>query len=273
MGMFVALLVSARPGLAESDSTTDYMRKAGIQAFHDKKWLEAIDILKKVTEQDKSKYNDYYMLATAYDKLGRLKEAVACYQQVASLLQQPNTADERQVRGDVERRLKVLDTQSEKLSEAVDEFLKKIEGVKREAETTKNTAAYEKAFRLEGAVLQAQGRTDLALCVVRATDDGMDTGFKVVEGRTYHISCHGTWHVGPAASDECTADGLPQRPPNVAGVIGRLFGSIDSGAVFPLGQEGDFVATKSGNLILVINGPTAKKTDNFGSILVTVSAR
>jgi rubrerythrin len=65
----VAVAGFSRDSKAVADGTADYMRKASVQAFRDRKWQEAVDILTKVTQEDRTHYYDVYILGTAYDRL------------------------------------------------------------------------------------------------------------------------------------------------------------------------------------------------------------
>ena len=84
----------------------------------------------------------------------------------------PTNADERGARVEAERKAKVVvvkDTVSGKIDLAVDEYLKKLDVLEREAISARNMSAMAKIFRLKGSTWVAMG----APCTVTLVKEGL----------------------------------------------------------------------------------------------------
>jgi hypothetical protein len=275
MGSLVVIVLSAvalapiapSPARGASDPVTEAKRKAANDLMRDGKTGDAIALLQEVMRADPNQYKDHLMLARAYDKQNKPEEALEAYRRVLDL---PGGADDRAVKMEVERRLKVLDGQSAKIQAAEDEFMKRLDALEREAVAARDMRALSRVFALKGGVWNARGRKDGGGAEVAAANEWVETNMVVHKGRRYRVRAAGTW--GIFGGSQCTADGLPNGPTNGQGALGTLLGAIDTAPGFiPLGTDRTFVAAATGRLRLISNMNTAAdRAKNTGRIYVLI---
>src|SRR5258707_9520274 len=107
------------------------------------------------------------------------------------------SSDDRAERAEVERRLKVLDLQTAKIQAAEEEFLKKLDGLEREAIAAKDLAAVRRIFRLKAGCYKAAERRDRAGVEVLQAETWQDGGIVMQAGRTYRVRAAGVFQVRP----------------------------------------------------------------------------
>jgi tetratricopeptide (TPR) repeat protein len=255
---------------AENSGVADAKRSAALQLFRQGKLAETVTILKEVVAGDPSQYRDHLQLARCYDKLGQAQDAAEEYHRVLELTSdKPKEGEERQAKGEAERRIKVLDALSAKVDATVDRFLKELEGLEKEAESGKNEVEAQRLMRLMGGVYHAEHRKDRALCEVQANLEWQDSGLVVEKGRTYSVRTTGQWCMTPGVVMPCSAAGAPEKratAPCPSANSGSLIGSIDRGGPFAVGETKAFTASASGRLYLQAND--AGVADNSGTITV-----
>ena len=260
----VLLLVLA-PAARSADAVTDAKRRAASELMRDGKVTEAIALTQEVVKADASNYRDHLLLGRAYDKLNKSSEAVAAYRRVAELLG-PN--DDRSIRAEVERRLKILDVQNAKIQTLEDEFLKKLDALEREAIAAKDMAAVRRVFRLKAGIYKASERRDRVGVEVNAAESWQDGGIVLQAGRTYRIRAAGVYRIH--AGVDCTPDGTSAYPENFQGRNGMLVGKVDGSAVSQIGSSGRMTPDRTGRLIFLLNTTMAEKADSSGSVTVLV---
>jgi tetratricopeptide (TPR) repeat protein len=258
------LLVLAAVARA-SDAVTEAKRRAASELTRDGKLAEAIALTQEVVKVDPTNYRDYLLLGRAYDKLNKSSEAVAAYRHVSELL---GPSDDRAVRAEIERRLKVLDVQNAKVQAVEEEFLKKVEALEREAIVAKDMTAVRRIFRLKAGIYQASERRERAGVEVNAAERWQDGGIVVQAGRTYRIRAAGVYHVH--AGVDCTPDGTQAYPENYQGRNGILVGKVEGSAVSQIGSSGRMTPDRTGRLYLLLNTTMAEKADSSGSVTVLV---
>ena len=183
-GIILIVLLVITPSVRAADAVTDAKRRAASELMRDGKVAEAIALTQEVVKADASNYRDHLLLARAYDKMNKTAEAVVSYRRVLELL---GPTDDRAVRVEAERRLKVLDLQTAKIQAAEDEFLKKLDALEREAIAAKDVAAVRRIFRLKAGCYKAAGRTDRIGVEVKVAESWQDAGMSLIAGRTYRI--------------------------------------------------------------------------------------
>jgi hypothetical protein len=260
-----------------SDVVLDAKRKAAAQLLRDGKVTDAMTILTEVIAADDTLYSDHLLMAHAQDKLGDSAEALAEYRRVLELLS-PNPAnpDERKARQEADKRVKQADPMAAKIDLAVDDYLRKLDALEREAIAGRNMAALGRIFRLRGMTWQAERVKDRVVAEVAAKGDWQLAGLELRGGQTYHVRAAGTWRVRPGGAGalvECTAGGPTQnRKPAYAGVCGQLMGMVD-GKQFGLGEDKVFTAPTSGPLQMIeIENNSGDRANNKGSLQVMIFA-
>lgn len=261
------LLLVLAPAARASDAVTEAKRRAASELMRDGKVAEAIALTQEVVKADAANYRDHLLLGRAYDKLNKGSEAVASYRRVLDLLG-PN--DDRAVRAEVERRLKILDAQMIKIQAAEDELLKKLDALEREAIAARDSRAVERIWKLKGGVWSAQGLKDRACCEILAAAEWQTCGLSIIKGRTYRIRAVGEWDITPGL--HCTAEGVSDRPSGGAGAYGSLIARVESAPdPIAVGSNATFIAPVSGRLLFITAMPTrAEREKNSGSVTVMI---
>jgi hypothetical protein len=272
----VIVLFALAPSLRAADALTDAKRRAAGDLIKEGKNVEAIALLEEVLQVDPDQWKDQLTIARAYDKLNKTSEAAKYYRKVLRGVSTASAgAPERAARVEVERRLKVLDQQSAKIDASIDEMMKKLAGLEREAEAGKNADAVDRINRLRAALMSADGRDDRGGCELAANQAAWTrTGFTVRKGETYHVSARGTWHVGPR--EECGPEGIAARKylgRPVGIVMASVEGSNKEGEEFTsIGRDTTFVAPATGMLVVNCWESPADKRDNSGSLILLIEA-
>jgi tetratricopeptide (TPR) repeat protein len=261
----VLLVVLATPAARAADAVTEAKRRAASELMRDGKLAEAVALTQEVVKADPANYRDHLLLGRAYDKLNKSSEAVASYRRVLELLG-PN--DDRAVRAEVERRLKVLDVQTAKIQALEEEFFKKLDALEREAIAAKDTPAVRRVFRLKSGIYKASERRDRVGVEINAAESWQDGGIILQAGRTYRIRAVGVYQIH--AGVDCTPDGTKAYPETAHGVAGMLVGKLDGTAVSQLGSSGRMTPDRTGRLYLLLNTTMPDKADSSGSVTVLV---
>src|SRR5258705_8799935 len=199
MRLLPVLLIAAlaallsRPAARGADVVVDAKRRAAAELLRDGKLSEAISLINEVLNSDNTNYRDYLLRARAYDKLNKASETVESYNRVLELLaNSAGNAEERQVKAEADKRIKVLDAQINKIRGAEDEFLKKLDILEREAIAARDIPAVRRIFRLKTGVYKAGGRRDRAGIEVVMAQAWQNSEFVVKAGVTYRIRAVGT---------------------------------------------------------------------------------
>jgi tetratricopeptide (TPR) repeat protein len=275
--LLAALALHHVASAGPSDAVLDAKRKAAAQLLRDGKVNDAMTILTEVIAADDTLYSDHLLMAHAQEKLGDSAEALAEYRHVLELLS-PNPAnpDERKARQEADKKVKQADPMAAKIDAAVDDYLRKLDALEREALAGRNMAALGRIFRLRGMTWQAERVKDRAVAEIQAKGDWQPAGLEVRGGQTYHVRAAGTWRVRPGGVGsliECTAGGPTQnRKPAYSGACGQLMGQVD-GKTFALGEDKVFTAPTSGPLQLIeTENNSADRANNKGSLQVMIFA-
>lgn len=272
---FIALLLAAvlpSAALAASDAVVEAKRRAANDLIRTNKTADGIALLREVVALDDKNFRDFLALARAHDKLNASAEALTAYRKVLALVPTDSKSpEERAARGEAERRVKVLDQQSAKIDLTVEETLKKIIALEKEAETARATASAERLYRIHAALLQADARPDRGGAEVQASRfDWTVTHFILQKGKSYRVQCKGVWRLSARGDEECTADGLTKREFNgrPAGcVVASAPGAIEFAT---LGRDTTFVSPVDGQLIVTCWEKGDEKKDNSGSIFLLI---
>jgi hypothetical protein len=201
------------------------------------------------------------LMARACDKLGRDSEALVHYKRARDLLPgSPVAADERNARQEAERRIKAIDPIGPKVDQAVDEYLRKLDSLERDALTARSMSAMERIFKLRGHTWMAQGFSELSW---------QDSGFPLVAGQKYHARAAGSWTI--KGHFTVTAAGTAARPGTAQGKAGQLLGHV-ADKFFVIGEDSVFTAPASGTLLLMCNEDQPARVECRGSIPVLVEA-
>jgi hypothetical protein len=217
-----------------------------------------------------AQYKEVLTLARGYDKAGRTSEAVEAYRKLLDVTPADSSAYEiRSVRAEAEKRLKALDRVSGKVDALIEEIMKKIDPLEKEAISVKNATAFVKLARLKVGLLRAQGLVDVCVADVNAKGGWQATGIVLRKGQTYRVRAAGTWRVSQTDGGVCGADGTDSLPSFDNQKIGTLGGAVEGAPRWlPLGSNVTFVAPVSGQLLLACHDP--KKDDNSGVLQVIV---
>jgi tetratricopeptide (TPR) repeat protein len=264
-GVILILLLALMPAVRAADAVTDAKRRAASELMRDGKVAEAISLTQEVVKADGANYRDHLLLARAYDKMNKGSEAVVSYRRVLELL---GPSDDRAVRAEVERRLKVLDVQTAKIQAAEDEFLKKLDGLEREAIAAKDLAAVRRIFRLKAGCYKAAERRDRIGVEILQVETWQDGGIIIQAGRTYRVRAAGVFQVRPGV--DCTPDGATAYPEAAQAPLGMLIGKLEGTTFTKLGSSGRITAEHTGKLYLMLNGTSADKAGTSGSVTVLV---
>jgi tetratricopeptide (TPR) repeat protein len=272
ISLAVTLLPTAR---AAADAVTDAKRRAAAELMKDGKNVEAIALLEEVVQVDPDQWKDQLSIARTYDKMNKTTEAAKYYRKALRGVSTATAgAPERAAKVEVERRLKVLDQQSGKIDAAVDDVMKKLTSLEREAEAGKNGDALDRINRLRAALMGADGRDDRGGCELPANrPEWTRTGFIVRKGESYHVSARGAWRLGPR--DECGPEGIATRK-YLGRPVGIIMASVESakeGEEFTtIGRDTTFVAPATGMLVVTCWEAPADKHDNSGSLALLIEA-
>jgi tetratricopeptide (TPR) repeat protein len=265
--MALVVLLLARGWAGAADGVTDAKRRAAAELIKQGKNADAVALLHEVVKADPDNYRDHLALARAYDKLNKSPEAVAEYHRVLELL---SGNEDRAARLEADRRLKVLDALGIKILAAVEEFLKKLDTLEREAIGARDMRAVEQVFRLKAGVWSAQRRKDAMGFEVHATEAWQAAPITLERGRRYRVRAAGTWTVNGGLT--CSGDGVANRPSGGAGTYGSLLAKLDNGTeVYAIGTGGTITATNTGKLQFISAMPThAERLKNSGSLYVLI---
>jgi tetratricopeptide (TPR) repeat protein len=269
-GIILALtLVLAATVANAGDAVTEAKRKAANDLMKEGKTTDAIAMINEVLKADPENYKDHLLLARAYDKLNKSQLAAEQYRHSLTIMLSTSTED-RALKTEVERRLKVLDLQMNKIQAAEEDFLKKLDLLERESISARDAAAVRRVFRLKTGVYRAQERRDRGGAEVFAADGWREAGFDVQAGKGYRVRTVGTFRL-PGAG-ESTADGVAQKPSaNGEGPQGLLLAQIQGAKGYlKLGSNGRFVAENSGKLYFLLSATEAEKTGGAGSVTVLI---
>jgi tetratricopeptide (TPR) repeat protein len=254
------------PAARASDAVTEAKRRAASELMRDGKLAEAVALTQEVVKADPANYRDHLLLGRAYDKLNKSSEAVAAYRQVLELLG-PN--DDRSVRAEVERRLKVLDVNTGKIQAAEDEFLKKLDTLERDAIAAKDVTAVRRIFRLKAGVYKAADRRDRVGVEILQKDPWQETGIVLQGGRTYRVRAAGIFQVHPGV--DCSPDGTTAYPQVSGAPLAMLIGKQAGTSTFVnLGSSGRFTADRTAMFYLMLNGAGTDKVGSSGSVTVLI---
>ncbi|MDB5321802.1 MAG: hypothetical protein JWN40_3433 [Phycisphaerales bacterium] len=264
--VLVMLLVLA-PSVRAADAVTEAKRRAAADLMKEGKNVEAIALLSEVIKADGENYKDHLMMGRAYDKLNKPQEATESYHRVLELLP---PGEDRAARAEVDRRLKVIDGQTQKIQAVEEEFLKKLDGLERESLAAHDSRAVERIWRIKGGIWSAQGRKDAGCWEVRAASEWHDTGMTLTQGQRYRIRAVGSWNITPGFT--CSADGVADRPSGGAGAYGSLIAKVDTAPeAVAVGSNGTIVPTSTGKLMFISSMPTrADREKNSGSVFVQI---
>ena len=273
--LLLLLILPLRAVRGATDAVVDAKRKAAAQLLKDNKPADAITLYNEVIKADDTQYADHLQLARAHDKLNHSAESNLEYRKVLDLSNSSSTnVDERAARAEAERKTKLVaarDVVSGKLDSTVDEYLKKLEGLEREAIQTRNMPALARIFRYKGATWNATGHKDRGYLEVAPNIAWQKTSVEVRQGMVYHVRAAGTWNVYGAnpAPSEMTALGTGKRD-SFGYVAGSLVGQVN-GKPFQLGEDASFTAPANGILELMEEELNqADRVRNKGSISVLI---
>lgn len=248
-----------------ADALADAKRKAAADLMRDGKTADAVALTLEVIRGDPDNYRDHLLLARAYDKQNKPQEAVDAYRRVLATLA---PADDRAVRAEAERRLKVLDVQMIKIQAAEDEFLKRLDALEREAIAAKDVRGVERTFRLKGAIYTAERRGDAFGSEIQANVAWQECGPVLTAGRRYRYRVVGTWTIHPGR--QCGPNGVPDLPPVGRFARGALTAKLSSGPeIFGFGDSGIFIPPASGKLLFITNMSTHEdRVKNSGYVFI-----
>jgi tetratricopeptide (TPR) repeat protein len=269
-GLVLFALFASAPAGHAADTLADAKRRAATELMREGKAADAVSMLQEVVRADPTQYRDQLQLARGYDKLNRPAEAAEAYHRAADLLAAART-DDRAARGEIDRRLKVLDAQTNKVAAAEDEFLKKLDALEREAIAAKDMRALERIFRGRAAVWAARDFRDGFGCEVDASAAWTDSGHVVQKGVAYRVRAAGYWTFD--GNLRCTADGTPDLAPTAIGPFACLELRVGDDAHFLRGgTDATFVAPATGQLRLISNvNAHAEREHATGRLYVLVS--
>ena len=263
----VGLALALRVGAA--DALVDAKRRAAADLARAGKHADAVAMLREVVNVAPGDYRDHLALARAYDRLNRPNEAVESYRRAADLIASTR-ADDSAARGEIDRRLRVLDARSLKVAAAEDEFLKKLDALERDAVAARDVRALQRVVALRGGVWNARGRKDGFGVDLPATAEWLDAGATVEKGVTYRVRAVGHWTINGTL--RCTADGVPDHAPTLHGPYGSLLASVENGGRYErLSSDSTFVAPASGRISFISNVNTREERNrSTGRLYVLV---
>lgn len=248
----LVFFLGAAPTL-DSMAVLEAKRRAAMDLQREGKTAEAVALLSEVINSGQASYRDHLFLGRAYDKLNKTPEAAAAYRRASELLTSLDTQEDRTARGEIDRRLKVLDAQIMKVAAQEEEFLKKLDLLEREV--AKDPVAMGRLLRLRAEIYKAQQRRDRTGYIVLAPVTWQISGMEVIAGRTYRIRAAGTCQLTPQV--ECAPEGTTRLEPNFQGPRGLLIARIGEGTFFPVGSGIRFKASETGPLRFLVNHSAA----------------
>ena len=265
----LVLLLALTPTAARPDGLTDAKRRAAADLMKDGKAADAVALLEEVLRSDPGHYKDHLALARAYDKVNRAAEASESYRRAADLLAAAR-ADDRPAKAEIDRRLKVLDAQFNKIAPVEDEFLRKLDALERDAVAARDMRALQRVFALRGGVWNARGRKDGAGLEVPVSSEWVDSGIVAQQGKRYRIRAAGIWTFD---GHRLTADGDPDRTTNFGVPYGGLTAHVDNtGRHLPAGTDSIVTAPATGRLLFISSANTrAERERSTGSLYVLVT--
>jgi hypothetical protein len=270
--LWIVFILALAPAVRAADAVADAKRRAADQLLREGKSTEAIALLDEVMQADPDQWKDQLAVARAYDKLNKSADAAKFYRKVLHAVSTATAAPERAAKIEAERRLKVLDQQTGKIDATVDDMMKKLAALEREAESGKNADAVDRINRLRAALMSADGRDDRGGCEIPANrPEWTRTSFVVKKGESYHVSARGTWHVSPR--DQCGPEGIATRKFQgrpVGVIVASIEGTREGEEFTTLGRDTTFTAPASGLLVVNCWEAAAEKRDNSGSIVLLI---
>lgn len=181
-------------------------------------------------------------------------------------------AEEKAAHLEAERKVKSLDALSDKLEQADQEYLKKLDALEKEAEGAKNVAAVDRIWRMRGAIYRGEGREDRAIFEVDPSiAGGQATDFKMMTGHRYFFRSRGSWRTSAGPAIECTATGVKGKPWAPRG-WGCLMVQVENGGNFDPMDSAGIVPTGTGILRFFFNLPSMDMKPQ-GKLLVMVERR
>ncbi len=265
----LAVTVSVAPFSNASDALLDAKRDAAAKLLKDGKSAEAQKLYEEVVAQDASTWSDHYALAKLHDKSGDTAKAVEAYRLTAKLLKNnTRTAAERTALSDAEKRTKVLDETSQKIDALVEDLVKQVNALGKEAEKEKNVRAIERLRKLQLAAVQAGARNVRVIIIVDARTDWHDTGIDVEPGDEFEFAARGNWSVKKGESKPVGPDGAGAAVPPATAAYGMLIGRVGISEPFGVGSAKRWQATESGRLQFAIND--SGRYDNEGSMEIAI---
>jgi len=256
---------------AFADALTDAKRRAAADLFKQGKNADGIALLQEVVRIDPGEYQDHLQLARAYEKVNKVQEAVEAYHRAQDLLGTAATAAvDRAAKAEIDRRLKILEVQTQKVQAAEEEFLKKLDVLEREAIAAKDVRAVERIFRLKGGIYQATNRRDRCGLEVAAHQGWQESGLSVKQGATYLIRAVGssTYKKGVTVSP----DGSTQMSDNGIAPLGMLLARMDTkvGTYLRIGSSHRFTAEQTGKLSFLLSADSKELVGATGGAIVLI---
>jgi hypothetical protein len=231
-------------------------------------------LMTEVTAVDDGQWGDWMLMAHASEKLNQPAEALGYYRRVLELLPgSPSPADERSARQEAEKKVKQMDPVGPHLEQAVDEFLRKLDALEREAITARSMSAMEAIYRLRGHTWVAAKLKDRGYTQVKAAGDPQDSGFDVIAKHTYHVRAAGTWRVQGSTAGvlvDCTASGTTARKDVGFGHPGQLLAKVKQ-EYYAVGEDARFTPSVSGRVEWLCNeADQANRVKNHGTVEVLI---
>jgi tetratricopeptide (TPR) repeat protein len=268
--LIAALAFLWLPTAGGADVVVDAKRRAASELMRDGKVSEAVSLINEVLKVDNTNYRDYLLRARAYDKLNKASDAVESYYRVLDLLSNAaGNAEERQLKAEADKRIKVLDAQIMKIRGAEDEFLKKLDILEREAIAARDIPAVRRIFRLKAGIYKAGGRRDRAGVEIVMAQAWQNSDFVVKAGVTYRIRAVGTYQIRPGL--ESTADGVGTQSGNGVGALGMLIAQVEGKPGYiKLGSSARLTPEQSGALMFLLNSTHAEEANSSGGVTVLI---
>jgi tetratricopeptide (TPR) repeat protein len=247
-------------------------RNAANKMMQDMQYQDALALELEVVKADPGQYQDHVLLARLYEKLNRDDDAANEYRTILSLIS-AHTQDRlaAAARTTAEKSLKALDPLGGKIDATVDDFLKKLDEIEKEARAANRTLDVVRLYQIAGAVGRTEGRTEPWYCTALPGPGDYPSGYHLIAGHKYHVSVAGIWRTGPGLGTEANADGMLSRTKDTPPDWGRLEGHVGDGKGLLLGSEGYFVAPATGELRFAMHEvPDAARADNSGVLWVKI---
>ena len=266
------MLVPQRTSAA-ADAVTDAKRKAAIQLLKEGKPADALSLMAEVTKADDTQFSDHLILAHIQEKLGLNQEAMRQYRRVMELVPASSSkADEKAAHAEADRKLKMMDPMAAKTDVVIEDFVRKLDALEKDAIASRNIVALARVFRLRGMTWQADGVTDRGYLEVKANAGWQPVSMDIKPGQRYRIRAAGTWRVhakaGSSTMIDCTAAGVSGTSEEPSGNWGSLFGNMPGKGFFIVG-ENNLVTLVPGAQFNVRDDGTA--ADRSGSVQVVIT--